>query len=150
MDINKSNNMQTLQLRPFELSDMQTAILPETEMTATISHNKRPLIVVQHNCLGHVEAPEGCRLMANLLDQFVELEALPTAVILQGRGVDLATADNPAQAALLRYITLSVPVLICEKSVEILQTVCQLEGSQLVDQREIAKQMIINPDIIWL
>ena len=88
--------------------------------------------------------------MANLLDQFVELEALPTAVILQGRGVDLATADNPAQAALLRYITLSVPVLICEKSVEILQTVCQLEGSQLVDQREIAKQMIINPDIIWL
>ena len=72
MDINKSNNM-------------QTAILPETEMTATISHNKRPLIVVQHNCLGHVEAPEGCRLMANLLDQFVELEALPTAVILQGR-----------------------------------------------------------------
>ncbi len=144
------HNSQTLQLQQFELPTYDAALLPQTEMADIDAKPKHSLFVVQHDCLGHVAAPEGCKLMASLLDQFVELEALPAAVILQGQGVALAAPDNAAQAALVRYISLGVRVLICQRSVEALESDCQLEGSELVEQREIAKQMVLYSDIIWL
>lgn len=141
---------EVLMMQPLEMTDFEPALLPVAKQVGDGSASRRPLIVVQHDCLGHVGAPAGCALMAGILDQFVSLESLPAAVILQGIGVHLAEAASPAHDALMRFITLKVPVLICEQSAKALGAECQLAGSRLASQREIAQHLISNPSIIWL
>lgn len=144
------NGENVLLVQPLEMPEFETALLPDAQQLESGAMKRRPLLVIQHECLGHVDAPIGCVLLAGLLEQFVSLESLPEAVILQGIGVRLAESASPAHDVLKKFISLKVPVLICEESAKCLGVDCKLAGSQLASQREIARHLIANPAIIWL
>lgn len=139
-----------LLMKPLVMPEFEATLLPETNRTEDGAMKGRPLIVIQNDCLGHVAPPAGSQLLASLLEQFVSLESLPSAVILQGVGIRLAEPANPAHDTLMRLISLKVPVLICEASCKVLCADCQLAGSRLATQREIAQHLISSPSIIWL
>lgn len=141
---------EALMMQPLDVPEIEPTLLTAAKQVDDAAMSRRSLLVVQHDCLGHVGAPTGCGLMAGILDEFVTLESLPAAVILQGIGVRLAEATSPAHDALMRFISLKVPVLVCEQSAKAMGADCQLAGSRLASQREIAQHLISNPSIIWL
>lgn len=133
-----------------EVPVLEKTILPKTLQLDHDFSTKRLLVILQNDRLGHVEPPEGVTLLAGLLSQFVAMEALPVAVILQGAAVRLTGGDSAVAQQLTQLAALHVPVLICRESLEKLGMKNHLVGSRLASQREIAEHMLKASQIAWL
>ncbi len=135
---------------PIDVPVLENAILPQSVMTRPHDPDRRLLLVLQHDRLGQVDLPQGTVLLAGLVSQFIALESLPAAIILQGTAVRLADRDNPVAQQLSQLIALHVPVLVCRESLMALGLENHLTGARMATQREIAEQLIKTRHIIWL
>lgn len=133
-----------------EVPVLEKTILPKTIQLDHEFSAKRLLVMMQNDRLGHVDPPEGVTLLAGLLSQFVAMEALPVAVILQGAAVRLTGGDSAVAQQLIQLAALHVPVLVCQESLAVLKVKSQLEGARLATQREIAEHMLKASQIAWL
>ena len=133
-----------------EVPVLEKTILPKALQLDHEFPTKRLLVVMQNDRLGHVKPPEGVTLLAGLLNQFVALEALPAAVILQGAAVHLTVQENPVARQLMQMADLHVPVLVCQDSLNALKIENHLKFARLATQREIADHILKASQIAWL
>lgn len=147
---NQKYNQTTVQMPPLMVPIDQESVLTRSVRLTEDGHRKRPLLVMENDGLGHVAPPEGTDLLAGLIRQFVALEVLPGAVILQGTAVRLSAGVNPVAEVLMTLVTLHVPVLVCRESLDKLNLESRIEGARAVAQREIAEQILKADQIIWL
>jgi len=146
----KKDQQTLVRIAPVEVPVYSRTVLEESARLGHDSHAKKPLLVLQHNCMGHVDPPAGTELLAGLVGQMIVMEALPAVVILQGAAVQLAVDQNPVMDVLARMISLHIPVLICQESLKILNLNARLEGSRTVSQQEIAERMLKAEKTLWL
>jgi len=137
-------------MAPVEIPVLSEAVLTKTVQIGSDSQRRKPLLVLQNETLGHLAAPGGTRILADLIAQFIALETLPIAVILQGLAVRLASETNPVGEQLAQLTARQVPLLICRESLAELHLECTLKDGRLVSQREIAETLLKAEPIYWL
>lgn len=137
-------------MAPVEIPVLSEAILTKTVQIGSDSQRRKPLLVLQNETLGHLAAPGGTRILADLIAQFITLETLPIAVILQGLAVRLASETNPVGEQLAQLTARQVPLLICSESLAELHLECTLKDGRPVSQREIAETLLKAEPIYWL
>ena len=149
--VNHQNGTRSaVRIAPVEIPVLSEAVLTKTVQVGSDSQRRKPLLVLQNETLGHLSAPGGTRILADLIAQFIALETLPIAVILQGQAVRLTSDANPVGEQLIQLAARQVPLLICRESLAELHFQCIIKDARLVSQREIAETLLKAEPIYWL
>jgi len=146
----KSGTRTAVRIAPVEIPALSEAVLTKPVQIGSDSQRRKPLLVLQNETLGHLAAPGGTQVLADLIAQFIALETLPVAVILQGQAVRLANEINPVGEQLIQLAARQVPLLICRESLAELHIQCTIKDARLVSQREIAETLLKAEPIYWL
>jgi len=149
-DKHRNRARTAVRIAPVEIPVLSDAVLTQPVQLGSDGQRRKPLLVLQNETLGQLAAPGGTRILAGLIAQFIALETLPAAVILQGQAVRLATETNPVGEQLSLLIARQVPLLICRESLAELHLECTLQDSRLVSQMEIAETLLKSEPIYWL
>lgn len=139
-----------VRIAPVEIPVLSESVLTKTVQIGSESQRRKPLLVLQNETIGHLAAPGGTRILADLIAQFIALETLPVAVILQGLAVRLANEINPVGEQLVQLTARQVPLLVCRESLSELHIQCTIKDARLVSQREIAETLLKAEPIYWL